>query len=429
MAGASVSATSGPKMPLGLKIALVHLTGRKRQTIMSLLGITLGVAFFMAVSSLMRGSETDFIERLINSSPHITVTDEFRTLPKQPVLAAYPEAAAISLHGLKPRTETRGIRGYKQKLALIAALPGVHAAPALTGQAILTFAGKEQGVTINGIVPEMMVDVSDLEEKIVAGSLDDLSANPNGIIIGRALAKKLYLEMGDNVSVSSPTGTVRTMKIVGLFDTGTTAIDEGQIYTLLKRAQVLLNRPDRANRIIIQLADAYAARDMAAAIEARVGYRSQSWQEASESIMSVLLIRNIIMYSVVSAILVVASFGIFNVISTVVMEKQRDIAILKSIGFHARDVRRIFLAEGVSIGLAGSALGIVVGYALMAVLSRIEIHVPDITDAVYLPLYWGADQILLVAGFAVLSAAGAAYLPARKAGRVHPVEILRGGMA
>jgi lipoprotein-releasing system permease protein len=415
-------------VPLGLRIAFLHLTSRRRQTIMSLLGVALGVAFFIAVSSLMRGSERDFIKRLIDSAPHVTVSDEYRTPPEQPVMAAYA-GGAVALRSLKPKTETRGIRGYKQKLAFIANLQGVRVAPVLAGQAILTFAGKEQGITLNGILPEMMAGVSDIDDKIVAGSLDAVAANPNGIIIGRGLARKLYLAMGDNVSVSSPIGQVRTMKIVGLFDTGTTAIDEGQAFILLKRAQALFGRVERANKLIIQLDDPYAARDVSAVIESHVGYRAESWQEAQQSLMSVLLIRNIIMYSVVSAILVVASFGIFNVISTVVLEKRRDVAILKSMGFHARDVRRIFLAQGVVIGGLGSVVGVALGYALMLLLGAVRIQPPGLSEAVNLPLYWGADQLLIAAIFAVLSAAGAAYIPARRAGRVHPVDILRGGMA
>ena len=133
--------------------------------------MALGVAFFVAVSSLMRGSEADFIKRLIDSAPHITVSDEFRTPPEQPVVTAYAGGAVV-LRSLKPKTETRGIRGYKQKLAFIANLPGVRVAPVLSGQAILTFAGKEQGITLNGILPEMMAGVSDIDDKIVAGSLD-----------------------------------------------------------------------------------------------------------------------------------------------------------------------------------------------------------------------------------------------------------------
>lgn len=415
-------------MALELKIALVHLTSRRRQSFMSLLGISLGVAFFMAVSSLMRGSELDFIERLVNSAPHITVTDEFRKPARQPVDAAFA-GGAVELRGLKPATDTRGIRGYKQKLDQIAELPGLRVAPVQSGQAILTFAGKEHAVTLNGVVPELMSGVSDIDEKIVAGSLAALDADPNGIVIGRALAKKLFLDMDDSVTVSSPTGVIQTMRIVGLFETGSVNIDEGQAYVLLKRAQALLGRTDRANKLILQLDDPYAARDVAARIEARVGYRSQSWQEASENLMSVLLIRNVIMYSVVSAILVVAAFGIFNVISTVVMEKRRDIAILKSIGFHARDIRRIFLAEGLIIGTVGSLLGIGFGYGLMAVLAAVKIKPPGQSEIVNLPIDWGIEQAAVAAAFALVSAAAAAYLPARKAGGVHPVDILRGGMA
>ncbi len=412
-------------MPLTLKIALTHLYSRRRQTLMSLLGVMLGVAFFMAVSSLMRGSERDFIKRLVDSAPHITVTDEFRDAPVQPAVKRFPEGA-VAISNVKPKTEVRGIRGYKQKMAYIENIPGLRVAPVLSGQIIVTYAGKEEGVLMNGVVPELMAGVSDIEDKIVAGSMQALSSNPNGIIIGRALARKMNLKMADNITVSSPVGLVRTMKIVGLFETGATAIDEGQAYVLLKRAQVLLDRPDRANMLVMQLDDAYASRKVAARIEKHIGYRSKSWQETSESLLSVLLVRNIIMYSVVSAILVVASFGIYNIISTVVMEKRRDIAILKSMGFTARDVRHVFLWEGTIIGLMGSAGGLALGYGLMGVLSTVRFQVPGVTIPINLPLYWGFDQALIACAFAALSAMGAAYFPARKAGLVHPVDILRG---
>jgi len=137
-------------------------------------------------------------------------------------------------------------------------------------------------------------------------------------------------------------------------------------------------------------------------------------------------VRNLIMYSVVSAILVVASFGIYNTISTIVMEKIHDIAILKSMGFHARDVRRIFLAEGVILGALGSLFGVTLGMGLMWLLAQVEIKPPGASDLVHLPIYWGWEQYLLAVGFALVSAVGAAYLPARKAGRVQPVAILRG---
>ena len=412
-------------MSLQLSIAVTQLISRRRPTLVSLTGIALGVAFFLAVSSLMRGSERDFIKRLIDNSPHITVSDEYRKAQRQPAAEQWPDGA-VEVRRVKPLTEVRGIRGHAQKLAFVESLPGLRAAPVLMGSVVLTFAGRNEGVTLNGIIPAKMKGVSTIEEKLTQGSLEALAANPNGIVIGEGLAKKFGLSMGSVVNAASPGGEVRTLKVVGIFRTGNASYDENQTFALLKRVQGLLDRADRVNRFIIQLDDPYAARDVAAVIERQVGYKAMSWQESAEDLMSVLLVRNLIMYSVVSAILVVASFGIYNTISTIVMEKIHDIAILKSMGFHARDIRRIFLAEGVILGALGSLFGVTLGMGLMWLLAQVEIKPPGASDLVHLPIYWGWEQYLLAVGFALVSAVGAAYLPARKAGRVQPVAILRG---
>ncbi len=412
-------------MSLQLSIAVTQLISRRRPTLVSLTGIALGVAFFLAVSSLMRGSERDFIKRLIDNSPHITVSDEYRKAQRQPAAEQWPDGA-VEVRRVKPLTEVRGIRGHAQKLVFVESLPGLRAAPVLMGSVVLTFAGRNEGVTLNGIIPAKMKGVSTIEEKLTQGSLEALAANPNGIVIGEGLAKKFGLSMGSVMNAASPGGEVRTLKVVGIFRTGNASYDENQTFALLKRVQGLLDRADRVNRFIIQLDDPYAAREVAAVIERQVGYKAVSWQESAEDLMSVLLVRNLIMYSVVSAILVVASFGIYNTISTIVMEKIHDIAILKSMGFHARDIRLIFLAEGVILGALGSLFGVTLGMGLMWLLAQVEIKPPGASDLVHLPIYWGWEQYLLAVGFALVSAVGAAYLPARKAGRVQPVAILRG---
>ena len=414
-------------MKLQLGIAVTHLLARKRQTLVSLSGIVLGTAFFLAVSALMQGSQADFIKRLVDNSPHITVYDEYRGADVQPAELEWP-SAAVQIRNIKPQTEVRGIRGHQQKLAFIESLPGLRASPALVGSVVLTFAGRVEGISLTGIVPASMRRVSTIEEKIVAGSLEALDANPNGIVVGVGLVNKFRLAMGRNVTVATSDGVVRSMKIVGIFRTGNSAVDETQTYASLKRVQSLLDRPNRINRFVLQLDDPYSARSVAARIEQRVGYKSVSWLEASEDIMSLLTVRNIIMYSVVAAILVVAAFGIYNTISTIVMEKTRDIAIMKSMGFHAGDIRVIFVGEGLMLGLLGSTLGLALGALLMLVLGHVEIRVPSLGDPTHLPVYFGASQFLVAFGFAMASAIVAAWLPARKAGRVHPVDILRGSM-
>ncbi len=408
-------------------IGVRHLLARKRQTGVSLLGIVLGAAFFLGISAMMQGSEADFIRRLIDNSAHISVQDQFRNPQRQPLAQLYP-AAVIEMHRVKPETETRGIRNYETALEYLRGFPGLKASPVLQGQGLVSFAGKDYGLALNGIIPADVDTVSTIGSNMVNGTVADLAANPDGIIIGSELARLLSLERGESLTVSSATGRTRSLKIVGIFHTGRAGFDQSQAFLALKRVQSLLGRANRVNLIAIKLVDPYQARAVAGRIEDRLKYKSVSWQEASEDIMSTLELRNIIMYSVVSAVLLVAAFGIYNVISTVVMEKQRDIAILKSMGFHARDIQTIFLTEGVILGALGCVLGLPLGTAIMYALSRLSFRFPGASQPTSMPIDWGWKQFAIAGGFAFLAAVGAALLPARKAAKLRPVDILRGGV-
>ena len=412
-------------MRVELDIALTQLRQRPRATSVSIVGIALGVAFFLAVSALMRGSEQDFLARLVDESPHVTVSDQFRKARVQPAQLRWPDAT-VAVSNVRPQVETRGIRSYRSKLDAIAALPGVRVAPVLHGAAVLTFAGQQQGVSLSGIVPASMQTVSTIEDNMAEGTLDDLAASPNGIVIGRGLADKFGLARGDTVTVVAAGSGARVMKVVGIFRTGNAAFDEGETFVQLKRAQTLLARPNRVNRFLIQLDDPHAARTLAAQLESDFGYKAVSWMEATEDLLSLLTVRNVIMYSVVLAILLVAAFGIYNTVSTMVIDKRRDTAILKAMGFQARDVRTIFLLQGVIMGLLGSAAGLLLGHGLMRVLAGIELKPPGASDIVNMPIWWGGEQYLIAFGFAMLACLGAAFFPARKAGRLRPVDTLRG---
>lgn len=412
-------------MIVSLQVAWAHLVGRKRQTLVALGGVVLGVAFFLATSSLMRGSERDFLERLIDNAPHITVYDEFRQAPPQPALQQFPDAA-VALPRVKPQRETRGIRGWPRLLEQLRERPGLRVAPVLQGAVVLSFAGRVQGLQLSGIDPEAMRGVSTIERKMTEGSLDSLVADPNGIVLGAALMQQFQLRVGSTVSVVAAGGLSRQLKVVGVFRTGNQGYDEGQSFVALSRAQSLLGRENRVNRLILQLDDAQQSAVLARAIEAEQGYKTVAWTEANQDILALLVVRNLIMYTVVSAILVVASLGIYNTLSTVALEKTKDIAILKSMGFHAKELQRIFLLQGLAVGVLGSLLGLLLGALLMQGLAQVEIKAPGAVDPTPFPLYWGLDQFGLAAAFALLSSLAAAWLPARKAANLQPVDILRG---
>lgn len=413
-------------MKLLIAIALRQLLDRKRQSIVSLAGIVLGVAFFLAVASLMQGSERDFIRRLVDNTPHINIYDTFRNPRVQPATLRYA-GGAVEISGVKPLPEVRGIRQHEQIVDYLRAHPGVRASSVLIGQALISFAGRDVAVTLNGMVPKEVQDVTTIQDYMIDGSVDDLTANPNGLIVGAELLRKLALSKGQNVTLVTTTGQLRVFKIIGVFRTGRASYDENQTFADLKKVQALLDRPNRANSIIVKLPDPNDASRLAHAVEAEYGFKAVSWQEASEDILSTLAIRNTIMYTVVSAVLVVAAFGIYNVISTVVLEKHRDIAILKSMGFRARDIRTIFLVQGLILGAVGNLFGMPLGCALMLMLSRVTLKPPGATSPINLPIDWTWPQFAIAGAFAMVAALLAAFLPARKGARVHPVDILRGG--
>lgn len=411
-------------MNLFFSIALKHLLSRKRQSLVSLLGIILGTGFFLAISSMMVGSERDFLKRLVDNSPHITISDDFRRPRIQP---AENKNAAVEIRNVRPFRETRGIRGYGEILDLLRSKSGVQASEMLIGQGLVSYGGKDTGITLNGVIPEDLRLVSSIEQYLISGDIDDLIANPDGVLLGSELAKNLSIKRGDIFTVVGPSGSVRNLKVLGIFRTGRRTYDETQAFLHITRAQSLLGRINRINSIIVKIPDPSKALDLSREIEKRFLYKSISWQEASEDLLSTFRIRNTIMYTVVSAVLIVAAFGIYNVISTVVLEKQRDIAILKSIGFESKDIMMIFLFQGTILGLIGSSIGIPFGMVLMGGLMRINFKPPGATQTIGMPIDWGLWQFLVAISFALGASIIAAYLPARRASKVNPVEIIRGG--
>lgn len=410
-------------MPLLLDIAIKHLAGRKRQSVVAVIGVAVGVGFFLAVSALMVGSQNDFITRLIDAAPHIVVTDEIRSPRPQPGTIAFGQGAVMLRH-FKTRTEARGIKDWPALVASAEVLPGSIASASLSGGVTLKLGGHEEALGVIGIDPEKEMRVSTIESNLRAGHLRDLETTQGGLIVGEELAARLGVGMGDVVAATSASGATRSLRIVGLLKRGQTAVADTSGYVLLREAQSLLKRPFIINRIGIKLRDPYAADSVAKRLEARFGYKAQSWQERSSDILSVLVTRNVIMYTVVSAILLVASFGIYTAVSTSVSDKRRDIAILRSIGFSQGDLQLVFVIEGLIVAVIGIVLGWALGFGLMSALGSLRFPVAG--EDQYLPLDHGVRQYLIAATASLLAGIIAAWLPARKAARVDPVDILRG---
>jgi len=407
---------------LVLNIAWTHVTTRVRQTLVGMAGVAMGVGFTIMMAGLMEGSQIDFLRQLVDTMPHVTVQDERRSAPLQP---ADREYGAVQMSSVANVNNRPGLRYPESMMASLRSwLPG-DVAPSVRTTAIIDHGGRV-GVTLVGIDPRQEAKVSKLPTQMREGQLNDLLRAPNAIIIGQALAEKLAVKTGDTVNLIGGKGTQVSSSIVGIFRSGLKRVDEGQIYALLGTAQVMMGQSGIINELRLRLNDPIIADAIAKRVEGQTGYKSVSWQESNSDLLSSFAVRDFIVLTVMGAMLLTSSFATYNIISTITNEKRQDIAIMKSLGMRETSVRRIFIIEAGIIGLVGMLAGWAIGYALCYSWSQITIYNTLTGTNVPISIYYSPVHYIVAGGISLLCCTGAAFFPARKATRVHPVEIIRG---
>ena len=409
-------------MGLALSIALTHIRWRLRQTLVGVIGVATGVGFSVMMASLMEGSQRDFVAQLIDGLPHITVSDERRAPPVQPVSLIYDD---VKIHNLTTADRRRGIKNPLAVMASVEETVRGSIAPSVRANVLIRQAGRDVGVIMLGVDPLREAKVSNIATKMVEGELTNLARASNAVVIGGRLAERLGLRVGNSLPITASGQQSMTATVVGIFRTGVAQVDDTTIYALTRTAQILAGRSALINEFHLKLEDAMGARELAERIEADTGYKSVSWQEAHEDLLNAFQIRNFIMYTVVGAILLVASFGTYNIISTITHEKTRDIAILKSLGLKRTVVRRIFVIEALMIGTIGMLTGFLMGFLMTQALGTLEFKSP-FGDATRLPVIYEPLHYALAGAIALFASFIAAWLPANKAASVNPVEIIRG---
>ena len=405
-----------------LTIAWTHVRHRARQTLVAIAGVTTGVGFSIMMAAMMEGSQDDFIKTLVDALPHISITDELREPTRQPADIIF---RAAEFHGLTPEVRRPGI---KNPMATIASLqswvPGALT-PSVQSKAVLRFAGRNLTISVIGIDPRTEGEVSNLATHMRQGTLASLYRSSNAILLGDRLANKIGARVNSSITLASAKGATMSATVVGTFHSGFRVTDETTGYVLLKTAQILERQTGVINEIRVRTRDPMEARLVSERIGEQSGYKSISWQEAQEDLLAAITLRNVLMYTIVGAILLVASFGTYNIVSTITHEKARDIAILKSLGFKTATIQSIFIIEALLIGLVGAMLGWIFGYMLTRGLASLEFKTP-FSDYNHLPVLYTAKHYLLATGVALVSSLIAGYFPARAAARLHPVDIIRG---
>jgi len=413
------------KLNVNTEIALTYLATRKKQTVIASMGVMFGISMFIFMQSLMKGTNDYFEKMSFNSTPHIRLYSENKVADNHMLVNFLKDPSEKILINPKQLIQTQGIINPYGIIKEVKANPQVaNVTPQVTADVIYT----SGSVQINGNVAGVNIDqedkMFDVQSNMLEGDLHDLNKVNNGLLIGKGVADKLSLHVGDNITVTSGTGSPTIMRVIGIFATTIKQVDDTKSYANIVQAQNLLGK-DRSyvTDIKINIKDYNNAPEVARDLETMTGYKAEDWVKANEQLKAAFKIRAVILNSVIGVILLVAGFGIYNILNMTIYEKIKEIAILKAQGFSGPAVTSIFLQQAIYIGLMGGIVGIICGFGITYMVSRIYIGAGTLK---YLPMSFYTPHYIEAICFGILTTIAAGFFPARKAAKVDPVTIIRG---
>ena len=413
------------KISVNTEIALTYLSSRKKQTAVAAMGVMFGISMFIFMQSLMKGTNDYFEKSSFSTTAHIRLYSENKVADAHMLNNFLKDNSTKILTNPKQLKQSQGLTNPYGIIQNIRKNPQVVAVtPQVTANVIYA----SGSVNINGTVAGVSIDeedkMFDVQSNMKEGDLHDLNRVNNGLLIGKGIADKLSLHVGDNITVRAGSGSPMIMRVVGIFATTIKQIDETKSYVNIVQAQNLLGK-DRSyvTDIKINLADYNNAPKVAKDIETITGYRAEDWVQSNEQLKAAFKIRAIILNSVIGVILLVAGFGIYNILNMTIYEKIKEIAILKATGFSGKSVISIFLQQAVYIGLMGGIIGVIFGFLITFMVSKIYIGAGTLK---YLPMSFYIPHYIEAVSFGILTTIAAGFFPARKASKVDPVTIIRG---
>jgi lipoprotein-releasing system permease protein len=405
-----------------LEIAITHVVTRRKQTVVAALGVLIGVGIYLFMNSLSSGFTKFSRDEIFKNSAQIKIykDDEVSQALKSPNQTAKSETFIVN-----PQI----VASSKQIVNPIALLNAVkkesyvrNAIVQVDFNAFYNKGAAEIKGTGNGV---NMIEYSAMFNTVkymVAGSIHNLQSNLNGVIIGSGIAKKLSLGLDDNITMSSSYGVQKNLKIVGIFETGNSMIDNSKSYVNISTAQQFVKQGSSyVSNIYINTFDANHSAEYAKQLQQITAYKVEDWTVSNADLLAGDVTRSSMMRAIAMSILLVASFGIYNILSATISQKINDIAILKATGFTGNDVVKIFVTEAMIMGLIGTVVGLIFGGILIGIMQNVYMGGP----VGYFPIHFEWQLFLqsFILGQIITFCAG--YFPAKKAANVDPVSIFR----
>ena len=401
-------------------IALTHVLSNKKLTLIAAAGVTIGIALYVFSNSIVSGVDRYSKMNMFKTVPHLAIHPEEalsqpikKRLNGNRVLISNPTIT----HTQKTITNPYGL------IETIKTFPFVlNVAPQVNVELFYSVGKSQLHGTASGIKVKEADAMFNISSTMKAGSLDALSSHLNGIIIGAGIARKLNLQLNDRVTVTSSVGATNVLVVIGIFSTENQEVDESKSYINLAMAQQLIRESSSSiTDIYVQLSNPDSSAFNAAQISRITDYQVDDWQITNADQLAQTRMTSMMTPMISFSIMLVAAFGIYNIINMTISQKMKDIAILKANGFKGSDIIRIFLTEAFIMGVTGTGIGIIAGAIMVQSAKGIYVGPP----IGYFPITF--DPSVFISGilFGLIVALGAGYFPARKAAKVDPVEIFR----
>lgn len=407
------------------KIANAHLTSRVKQTLVAILSVTFGISMYIFMNSFMTGVNDTQTGLAFSTLAHIRI---YNDIPKDRTNlfdGHVDKNTLVNIRNPKVIKYTEGIKNSERILNILDTVPEISG---VTPQLNINVFFRNGATKINGMLSGIDVVNEDrlfgTAQYVTEGDWMDLQRRSDGILLGSGLAKKLSLGLNDNVVVTTEDGITKNYKVIGIVETTLASVDNSKAYIRIGFARQLVSKNmGYVTDIQINLNDYDDTWALAERLGQHTEYKVEPWQEANGQLEAANKLRNIIALAVSLTILIVAGFGIYNIMNMTVNEKIREIAILKAMGFDGRDIVQIFLTQSIIIGILGGMVGIILGYLVSVGVNHIPFKIASLET---LPITYRTSDYVLAFVFGMITTYIAGYLPAKKASKVDPVEIIRG---
>jgi lipoprotein-releasing system permease protein len=411
-----------------LNIAFHLLKARLKQSVVAAVGVTFGIAMFIALVSFMNGLNELLDGLMLNRTPHILLYNEVKPSENQPVfLSETYKKNTNFIHSIKPKDRGKSIYNAKSIITFLKKDKRIiDVAPKVSSSVLFNSGTIEISGFVNGIDIKAEENLFKISDHIKEGKVTDLIQN-NSIIIGKGLSDKMLLSVGDIMKISIANGNLASLKIVGISEIGIAEIDNVMSYTSLATAQKILGQPKNyITDIQVNLYNKETAAIVAKEFHEVFLLDTIDYQTANSQFETGSTVRSIISYSVGIVLLIVAGFGIYNILNMMIYEKLDSIAILKATGFSGNDVKWIFILLSLIIGLTGGIFGLAFGYFFSVIIDMVPFETTSLPTVKTYPIDYNIVYYIIGITFALFTTIIAGLFPALKASKVDPVEIIRG---